>query len=287
VRLHADWDRYLHRLRTREIDTIFGDVPPATFRRGLELGAGDGFQSALLRRYVGELVCTDYTDNWFAGRSGDGIRFQQLDAERIADAFGPGEFDLIFSSNMFEHLPDAERALRGIHHVLADDGITIHVMPSPFWKLSNAALYFPQKASRLVELMTGGGLRDALERQRAVPARAWDNNPKTSRSRPRSIFARLLLPPPHGVSKTHIEELRVFSRARWLARLEACGFEVIATIRGPVSSGYGFGLDRCRAMLEGLGLTSEHVYVAVKKGRRSPASRYFLSRPGATPLAAV
>jgi len=60
LNLKADWTRHLHQLRSREIDVIFRDCPPKAFRRGLELGAGDAFQSSLLAHYVDFLVVTDF-----------------------------------------------------------------------------------------------------------------------------------------------------------------------------------------------------------------------------------
>jgi hypothetical protein len=104
-------------------------------------------------------------------------------------------------------------------------------------------------------------------------AQDWTNNPKTQRA---STFAkRLLWPEPHGVSRGHIEEFRAFSKARWLDEIENTGFDVIAVLPGPVASGYGFGLDRLRWLLERLRFTSEHAYVAKKRGVASPYAEYF------------
>lgn len=279
--LHTDWDRYLHALRAREIDLIFGRCPQGLFQRGLELGAGDGYQSGLLQRYVQHLTCTDFGADWFAGPSRPGMTFQTCDAEQVDAEFPPGAFDLIFSSNMMEHLPDPGRALRGMHRVLANHGVVVHVMPSPFWKLASLALYLPHKLSRLVERATGGDLRTMVAREWAkdrgcapegATEKAWDNNPKIQR-RPQSFLARQLVPVPHGVSATHIEELRAFQRTRWAALFHECGFEVVSMFGGPVSSGYGFGLDRIRTRLERLGLSSENVFVAIKLGQSSPLAQ--------------
>lgn len=281
LRLHADWETYLHTLRAREIDLIFGRCPPGSFQRGLELGAGDGFQSGLLQHYVQGLTCTDYGADWFIGPVGPGMTFRTCDAENLDAEFTAGEFDLIFSSNVLEHLPDPQRALRGMHRVLADQGVAVHVMPSPFWKLSHLALHLPHKLTRVVERVSSQGLGTAIARERAksrgsagdgAGEKLWDNNPKIQRPA-RSLLARLLFPVPHGVSSTHVEEWRAFRAATWVALFRDCGFEMVNTFGGPVSSGYGFGLDWIRRRLERLGLASENIFVAIKQGQSSPVAQ--------------
>lgn len=159
--------------------------------------------------------------------------------------------------------------------VLADDGVAVHVMPNVVWKLGHLALHLPNKAVRFVEIMTEeGGWRNVVNRARASPPAAeHGNNPKTVHP-PRSALAGLLSPEPHGVSSGHLEELRAFSERRWYREFERAGWEVAVVRKGPLASGYGFGLDRLRTALEWLGLSSEHVFIAVKPGCRSPYLRY-------------
>ena len=61
MKIKTAWLPHLHRIRSREIEIAFGRCPEKIFATGLELGAGDGFQSGLLTRYVSRLTCTDYT----------------------------------------------------------------------------------------------------------------------------------------------------------------------------------------------------------------------------------
>ena len=110
------------------------DCPPKAFRRGLELGAGDAFQSSLLAHYVDFLVVTDFSDQILEHEDTPQRVHRVCDAEQVDEAFAAGEFDLVFSSNMMEHVPRPQRVLAGVQRVLSDDGIAIHVMPSPFLK---------------------------------------------------------------------------------------------------------------------------------------------------------
>ncbi len=281
MKIKPDWFQWLHGYRTRELTLIFGRCPDGLFGTGLELGAGDGFQSGLLLKYVRRLTATDINPTILRLPPREGLDYQVLDAEEVADHFPQGSFDLVFSSNLLEHLPAPERALAGIGQVLKDDGVTIHVVPSPFWKLCELLLYFPNHVIVLLEqvLVRGGDQVLAGKVRRHMPGKAGgalpqepDNNPK-SRKRPHGFLYRWFIPETHGVSLGHLEEFRAFRKSRWVAEFRKAGFRVWVK-KGPVASGYGFGLDTLRHWLERLGFTSEYIYIATKKGHECPYVQY-------------
>lgn len=259
MKLKPDWHTWLHELRRREVDLLFGRFEDGAFEDGLELGAGDGFQSRLLTRWVKRLTATDITPGRWRGPAD--VRFLTCDAERIDESFDREAFDLVFSSNLLEHLPAPEAALRGIHHVLRDDGLGLHLVPSPFWKLGHVLLHVPNLAVTTLERLSEP-TPEPMER-----STRQTNNPKTLRPR-RSLVAKIFSPLPHGVSRTHLEEFAAFSRRRWLQRFRETGFDVLRVLKGPIGSGYGFGCDRLRTALERLGFTSVYVYVTCKHGHQ-------------------
>jgi SAM-dependent methyltransferase len=281
LKLRPDWQTYLHALRRREIEIIFRRCPPHCFARGLELGAGDGFQSGLLARYAATLVVTDYYPGILAQPDTATIMHRVCDAEQVGDTFAADEFDLSFSSNMLEHLPQPQQALAGLRRVLRDDGIAVHVMPSPFWKLCQMIGFYPNfilarlerySARRTAPRRDAGGAGSTAGQ--SGPAGGWDNNPKVD-GRRYSYLRRLLWATPHGAARGNLEEFRAFRQAHWREQFSAAGFTVAHVLPGPVSSGYGFGLDRTRTLLERCGLASEYVYVTHKAGRASPYLAYF------------
>ena len=271
MRLKADWIPHLHAIRKREVEMIFGGVPDGAFASGLELGAGDGFQSRLLARWVRRLTSTDFTLQAPEREAPPTVSFLACDAEEVDRVLAGRRFDLVFTSNLLEHLPDPDRALRAMHSVLADEGIAIHVMPGRFWKLTHLALHLPNKAVLLLERV---GRRGAARPVVAGSAHVRDNNPKSGKS-VRSRWLRLLVPAPHGAAGSHMRELIDYGRSRWRRRLESAGFEIVTIAKGPVASGYGFGLDRIRFVLEWAGFASELIYVTTKVGCRSAYGRYF------------
>lgn len=286
MKIRTEWFTYLHNVRKRELTLIFARCPRKLFQDGLELGAGDGFQSVLLARYVSRLISTDYNPGILTRQNSESIEYQVCDAEEVDTVFGEGQFDLVFSSNLLEHLPDTQRTLRGVHAVLKDDGITIHVMPSPFWKLCHLVLHPINRLIGSFERMTereplarkvGKAKRNEPAHPAALsPGAAYDNNPKIERAE-RALLSSLILPRPHGASRTNLEEFFAFRRSRWLQEFERANLQVVGVLKGPVSSGYGFGLDSLRNVLERFGLASEYVYIAVKRGTTSPYKHYFES----------
>lgn len=245
------------------------------------MGAGDGYQSTLLRRYTGRLISTELNADRLQQARTSSVDYRVCDAEAINQVFGKQQFDLVFSSNLLEHINDPGRVLRGVADVLKDDGVTIHLIPSPFWKLCDMALYVPDRCLRLVELLTDpNGFRRVTKKiiqpvGAADPsgAQGCENNLKLRRA-PGSRLARLVLPEIHGVSRSHLQEFFDFSPSRWRREFAAAGLKLVAIKTGPVASGYGFGLDAARHALERMGVASEYIYIAVKQGRQSRYNRY-------------
>ncbi len=280
----TDWKGYLASLRRREISLVFGLCPADAFEEGLELGAADGAQSVLLARFTRRLTATDYRSLILTAPPHHKVTHRVCDAERVDDVFERGRFDLIFSSNTMEHLPDPQRALAGMHSVLRDDGLAIHLMPSPFWKACHIVGFYPNWViSRMQRLRRQR--ESARRRQRkmgtsaAGPAEneeAWNNNPKLGRRY--GYMRRLLAPTPHGIAASNIAEFAAFSPRRWQREFAATGFRVATLLPGPVSSGYGFGFDGLRRALERIGVASEYAYVTLKAGSSSPHLTHFIRR---------
>ncbi|MHB8078729.1 MAG: methyltransferase domain-containing protein [Candidatus Krumholzibacteriia bacterium] len=286
MRLKADWQTYLHQLRRREFDLVFGRCPAGAFGRGLELGAGDGYASDLLTQCVGELLVTDFYAKILALPARPGRRTQVLDAEAVGAAFPAGSFDLVFSSNLLEHLPDLPRALAGIHHVLADDGLSIHVLPSAFWKVCQVACFYPDILLSRLDRYGRGQLPQPLRRLLPAAAAAAgsapvrNNNPKVDDGSQDWVH-RFLVPPIHGAVGGHLRELRRFRQRQWREMFARAGFTIVAVIPGPATSSYGFGLGALRRFCEARGWVSEYAWVTVKSGRTSPLARHFTGGNGA------
>jgi SAM-dependent methyltransferase len=266
------WTEVLHRLRRKEIEIIFSECPEGCFLTGLELGAGDGFQSSLLTSYVKSLVSTDYDRSRLALAGCKKVHYLICDAEQVGRTFRPGYFDLVFSSNLMEHLPRPDLAFRGVHRVLKDDGVCISVMPNPFMKLMWMIFFYPNKLLRIVEVL--GEREEGIggEGHSGDSPLILDNNPQRIQY---GFLRRQVWPVPHGAYRSNFEEFVQYRRTRWVRLIEDQDFEVIGVLKMPVTTGYGFGLERVRGWLERMGFACGYGYVAVKKGCQSPLRNYW------------
>ena len=262
MKIRQDLSEYQHKYKKKELDIIFSRCPDRLFQGGLELGAGDGFQATLLAKYVSRLISTELKSDILKQKSTNSIEYRICNAEEAINAFDKKEFDLIFSSNLLEHLPNLQQALNGIHELLKDDGITIHIMPNPFWKLCHMLFYIPNRCLIALERMLNN-----------KPVRK--NDLSKTRSTQKPLIHRLLTLKPHGASEGNIKELMAFTKSRWKKEFEKANLELIKIIKGPVHSGYGFGLDGLRNFMEKIGFSSEYVYIAIKKGRENSYREYF------------
>lgn len=273
-----EWRAYLEDLRSRELHAAFRDCPPKLFPRALELGAGSGFQSRKLIAYAEHLVSTDFNPERLKRVPIEGVEYRTLDAEKTGEAFSPRSFDLVFSSNLFEHLPEPAAALGGIRTVLAKGGVVILIMPNALWKAFSLLGFYPYMFALMLRALRGGRMKALWTKYvlRKTPAREEKgpgNNLKSEKHD--AAGAGIFWPTPHGAYRSHFEEFVQYRRKRWLGAFTRAGFETITVRKGPVFSGYGFGLDGLRRFLETLGLTSEYIYVLKDAGTPSRYEAYW------------
>jgi 2-polyprenyl-3-methyl-5-hydroxy-6-metoxy-1,4-benzoquinol methylase len=138
-----EWHSFVRR---REAEIAFSLFPDLRFRHALELGAGDGGQSLTIAKHCDRLTCTEKDERshaWLGQtilqRQAPDIEYMICDAQDLS-RFSDRTFDLVFSSNMLEHIPDVDRCLGECRRVLTDDGLMLHLMPSRWWKLFNLGL---------------------------------------------------------------------------------------------------------------------------------------------------
>jgi len=274
MKIKTDWNQWLHNYRKRELYIIFSRCPKKVFKFTLEIGAGDGFQSKLLNNYTEKLISTDINPARLKLDASESIEYKICDAERLDDTFEKEQFDLVFSSNLLEHVPNPSAVLSGIYHILKNDGLAIHVLPNRFWKLCQLLFFIPHQFIRALEILT---TRDGLVAfyKKIEKVGGGDINNQKICIQKKSFLYRLLMPMPHGISFGHPEELFAFSKRRWIEEFRRTQFEVIAIKKGPVQSGYGFGFDCIRNILEKIGFYSENIYVTTKRGKDSPYRQYF------------
>lgn len=100
--------------------------------RVLDLGCGSGYGCKRISSVASRVVGVDVSDEAiaFALRTygGDNVSFTSIVPDGSLP-FDDGEFDVVLSFQVIEHVPDAERYLREARRVLAKGGLLIVITP--------------------------------------------------------------------------------------------------------------------------------------------------------------
>jgi SAM-dependent methyltransferase len=202
----------LHFVRQHEIAFLSRYFTPGA--RILEVGAGTGFQAKALSELGLEVVAIDLpASNYRTGRVFDVLEY---DGRRIP--FSDESFDVVFSSNVLEHVFDLTGLLAEMRRVLRPGGYCVHAMPTPTWRLWSA---LSGVADCFLFLAA-----NSIERQLPI----------------KTILARSIaraVPRRHGEHGNSLTELWYFRRQRWRNEFEGNGFEVLSeTPMGLLYSGW-------------------------------------------------
>jgi SAM-dependent methyltransferase len=194
---------FLHEIRAAELREAARFIPPRS--RVLEIGGGTGFQARLLQEMGHSVECIDVPGSLYGRHRVFEVR--EFDGTTIP--FGAAEFDLVFSSNVLEHITDLPRLLAEMHRVLKPGGQCLHLMPSASWRVWTIATHYPNLPLLLWAVMAGRGDNPFPQ----IATRSWTR-----------LLGRAIWPGRHGETGNMISEVYLFSRRRWLREFRAAGF---------------------------------------------------------------
>jgi SAM-dependent methyltransferase len=201
---------FLHVIRQYELRSILPHLPPAC--RILEIGGGTGFQAKLLAEEGYEVSSIDLpTTNY---RDDQVYPVIEYDGQQFP--FPDNSFDVVFSSNLLEHVQDLAQLHRESARVLRKGGHAVHIMPTSAWRLWTIAAHYIEMGQRIV-----------LEFGRCAP---FQSNPQTVQSalhNVRGVVRHYAVVPRHGETGNAVTELISFSAARWSRHFHAHHLSVI------------------------------------------------------------
>ena len=242
-------------LRHFEICASMQMFPPGAFEEALELGCGDGKGSRKLEYWCTRLLATDCDIGKVAVNGTEKITFLALDAAG-SYPYEAGSFELVFSSNLLEHLSNAEICLKECARVLKPGAYAVHLVPSRTWKVFNLLLFYPVVVRDVLST------KDILEGNNIPEVSQLDDNLRPT-NRVRSCWQRVI-PRTHGHSSSHLREFGEWSEKRWLAAFERSGLQVVQIVRLPFYYGYGFAFPWVLRLGNRLGLSSSTAFVLRK-----------------------
>jgi 2-polyprenyl-3-methyl-5-hydroxy-6-metoxy-1,4-benzoquinol methylase len=215
--------QHVERLRELELGAI-----QQYFASGssvLEIGGGTGFQAGLIASRGCHVVSIDIApptsdvEIHFPIKVYDGYSIPCYDAE----------FDVVFSSNVLEHVKNIKVLLNETRRCLKAGGLAIHVLPSPAWRFWTSMSHYAYVVLRILGLRSsvpGGTVLSAKDKVRS--SGLW------------YVIRRAIWAGPHGEYPNALTEIYYFSKMRWLKVFRDSGFEVVQVMpSGVFYTGYG------------------------------------------------
>lgn len=198
----------LENQRLAELDLIKSWIKPGM--KVLEIGGGNGFQANILNSWGCNVTSIDLASRNLSRK--EYYNVQEYNGKDIP--MPANHFDLIFSSNVLEHVEQLPELFNEMRRVLKPSGLLIHILPTVSWRTWTSIahygfivkyLFFREKACH--------GMSKAPSATSVLSFRG---------------VKRLLWAGPHGVYPSSISELHYFRKKAWRDVFTRNGFIIKA-----------------------------------------------------------
>jgi len=196
----------------------------------LEIGSGTGFQLKFLKERARCAVGIDIKSSIFRENQKENII--EYDGRNIP--FYDSSFDMVFSSNVLEHIRDIDGFLVEMKRVLKDDGIGVHILPSPSWRLFTSIFYYPWMLLSGIESIVKmkSGLLTVSSLQKKMMSKLSESeklgNIMQGKVRNKySYFWHTMLPHRHGARGNGFSEIWYFSTKWWIREFKRSGLKIV------------------------------------------------------------
>lgn len=206
---------HIHIIRDRElaclVDLIAQFGPSKPSLDVLDVGAGSGRQAARLAEHGHDVSAVDIETSAYAEEA----FFPVTVYGGKTLPFPDGAFDVVVSSNVLEHVSGLQDLLDEIKRVLRPDGIAVHVLPTPAWRVWTTAAHGPWILKRTWQMLTG-----TRRRQRRAGGDSAEHAHRRSST-------SMLFPERHGERGNVLSEAWYFSSRWWKGAFRRGGWQVM------------------------------------------------------------
>ena len=190
----------LKEIREYEIGQVLSLLPQRSTI--LEIGAGAGWQAKLLAEKGFIVTAIDLSKSEYEIKR----VYPIIEYDGMHIPFPDKYFDVVFSSNVLEHVPNIKDFLVEIKRVLKRGGLAICLLPTGSWRLFTNISYYLFLVKRflnflLIHAETSSEVKSKTE-QRAKKLNILHK-------------VRNLFPFCHGVTGNFVSEVYLFSKFRW------------------------------------------------------------------------
>ena len=210
-------------LRLAEVEAtleLFKEYAPEG-ARVLEVGAGRGWQARALARAGYSVEAIDLPATVEISNHARGRIFPITDYDGASVPFEPSAFDVVYSSNVLEHVVEFDRLNEELHRVLKPNGFAIHLVPTSLWRVSSILAYYPAQVVDLLRLLRRRVMADVSSGSEAGGAGRGVGVAISAK------ILRRLVPSAHGAIGNPATELFRYSRASWTDTFQSRGWKVV------------------------------------------------------------
>jgi len=261
---------YLETLRLSELERVLTEIKSEKPKGGiiLEIGAGTGWQAKKMAGNGYHVEAIDIADSAYSiHRICPIINY---DGNYIP--FPCNHFDVVFSSNVLEHIPHVSEFQIEIKRVLKPDGIAVHVLPSASWRFWTNVAHYPFVFKTIIKTV--------YSKIMSIKGRGKYNEVKSNKTAKmkhvskKELIKNALCCQRHGEIGNALSELYYFSRYRWSELFRHTGWKIKNCFStnlfytGHIIFGPSISI-RLRQILSCLLGSSCHVFVLIK-GETTP-----------------
>lgn len=209
---------FLHLIRDHEYELILGHLSLGA--RVLEIGGGTGYQAKRLAEDGFKITSIDLPESAYADKQVFPVH--PYDGQNIP--FPDNSFDVVFSSNVLEHVKCLEQLHKESVRVLQPGGYCLHIMPTGSWRLWTNFTHFIDLFLRLVSKITYSTAPPSTNN-----SACHDTTSATTNFSITSLLKHLIVPR-HGEAGNAIKEIYTFSSMCWQNHFLKAGFCVEKTL---------------------------------------------------------
>lgn len=202
----AAHDQFALLLREHEVQIVTGLLGDRQ-KKILEIGGGNGWQAHLLHKQGYDVTSIDISP-----QTGSSTYFPVLKYDGHQIPFKDSLFDVVFSSNVLEHIAHLDKFEQELHRVLAPEGIAIHVLPTSAWRFWTSITH-PFQVIRALRRILPGGKRY--------------NTGKTGANDIKKSWHYAFWPNRHGEKGNSFSEIYWFSQTAWSRHFKNTGWDII------------------------------------------------------------
>lgn len=199
-------------VRKYELDIASSYFPPISELqpcRVLELGSGTGQQAQYLTERGYDVLALDLPSSSY--RETRVFDIQEYDGENLPA--NNNIFDVVFSSNVLEHVINIDKVLSETHRVLKSGGIAVHLVPSPSCRVWSIFAHYIWLFRRIYARIFA---KKTSESPVQIP-----RTPQSSKEWLGTFF-----PLRHGERGNTLTEMYYFSEQYWVRKFEEHGFKI-------------------------------------------------------------